>query len=80
MGIDLKTVNKIPEFVNKVKLWASNNKGLILIFVVVIAVIALFVYKQNQESKLKRDKQGHFLKKGVKPVYPGQEIPPDNVE
>lgn len=80
MGIDVKTVNKIPEAVDKIKTWVGNNKGLILIFVVVIAVIALIAYKQNQKKEQGKDSQVHHLKKGVKPVYPGQEINPGDVE
>jgi len=80
MNIDLKTVSKMSEAVNKIRLWAKEHTGLILIVAVVAAGIAFLVYKQVQKKKPLRDKQGHYLKKGVKPVFPGQEIPPGDVE
>ena len=80
MGIDLKTVDKIPGVVDKIKVWTGEHKGLILTVVAIIAVIVFFACKQRRKPDLKRDKQGRYLKKGVNPVYPGREIPPEDVE
>ena len=80
MNIDLKTVSKMSEAVNKIRLWVKEHTGLILIVAVVATGIAFLVYKQAQKKKPLRDKQGQCLKKGVKPVFPGQEIPSGDVE
>jgi hypothetical protein len=51
MGIDLSTVGKIPEAISKIKLWAKEHKGLILIVAVVVAVIAFFLYKRSKKTE-----------------------------
>lgn len=52
MGIDLKDVSKITEAVSKIKLWAKEHKGLILIVAVVLAGVAFLIYSKGKKKEV----------------------------
>jgi hypothetical protein len=51
MGIDFKAVSNITDTVSKIKPWAKEHKGLILIVAVVIVGIASFFYIRGRKKE-----------------------------
>lgn len=56
MEVNLKTVRKVSDQVNKIVSWVKEHKGIVLIVAAVIIVIGFLIYGQCKKPKLSQDK------------------------